>query len=255
LAEGPAQKSFESVGQVQEELLSNDLAFAEPDTITETAPKKTQPIASATPARAKSNDAEIGEKIPAASPAKAREEAADKSDDFTTDTLAELYIAQGFYEKAIEIYERMLVDKPNSRGLKDKLDRVRSMATASAAAAVSTVSTKEEKTEANIFAEQAEYAPAAERSEWPPAGRDEKTENFASPPAQEFKRERPVYTDFEPREYVPPKAEPVETKETKTEHEETKMEKVHAVPKTSTASRKETIDRLESWLRNIMKEK
>ena len=56
------------------------------------------------------------------------EEVSEKSDDFTTDTLAELYIAQGFFEKAIEIYERMLADNPNSRGLKDKLARVRAAA-------------------------------------------------------------------------------------------------------------------------------
>jgi len=49
----------------------------------------------------------------------------EQSDDFTTDTLAELYISQGFFEKAIEIYERMLADKPNSRGLLDKLSLVR----------------------------------------------------------------------------------------------------------------------------------
>jgi tetratricopeptide (TPR) repeat protein len=50
------------------------------------------------------------------------------TDDFTTDTLAELYIAQGFFEKAIDIYQRMLTENPNSLGLKDKLDRVRAKA-------------------------------------------------------------------------------------------------------------------------------
>jgi tetratricopeptide (TPR) repeat protein len=59
------------------------------------------------------------------------EDISGKSDDFTTDTLAELYIAQGFFEKAIEIYERMLADNPNSRGLKDKLARVRDAASQS----------------------------------------------------------------------------------------------------------------------------
>lgn len=51
-----------------------------------------------------------------------------KADDFTTDTLAELYIAQGFYEKAIDIYDRMLRDNPGHQGLIDKLARIRSLA-------------------------------------------------------------------------------------------------------------------------------
>ncbi len=70
-------------------------------------------------------DAAFGEEITEKVPEVTLEEVSEKSDDFTTDTLAELYIAQGFFEKAIEIYERMLADNPNSRGLKDKLARVR----------------------------------------------------------------------------------------------------------------------------------
>ncbi len=73
----------------------------------------------------KINDAAYGEEITEKFPEVTLEEVSEKSDDFTTDTLAELYIAQGFFEKAIEIYERMLADNPNSRGLKDKLARVR----------------------------------------------------------------------------------------------------------------------------------
>lgn len=51
-----------------------------------------------------------------------------KSDDFTTDTLAELYISQGFYEKAIDIYDRMLAENPGHQGLRDKLARLHAMA-------------------------------------------------------------------------------------------------------------------------------
>lgn len=141
-----------------------------------------------------------------------REEAADKSDDFTTDTLAELYIAQGFYEKAIDIYDRMLADNPDSRGLREKLERVRSMAAASAAPA-----------------EEQDYAPAAPATEEP----------------QEFSRARPAFTDFEPQEYIPPKEDPFEEK----------TEKAQAASKPQPASRKATIDRLETWLKNIKKEK
>jgi tetratricopeptide (TPR) repeat protein len=57
-----------------------------------------------------------------------------KSDDFTTDTLAELYIAQGFYEKAIDIYDRMLAENPGHQGLQDKLARLRALAAESGGA-------------------------------------------------------------------------------------------------------------------------
>jgi hypothetical protein len=56
---------------------------------------------------------------------------------------------------------------------------------------------------------------------------------------------KPAYTDFEPRDYVPPGTEkPSEEKE----------EKVSAATKSSTVIRKETIHRLEAWLKNIKKE-
>lgn len=49
-------------------------------------------------------------------------------DDLSTDTLAELYIGQGFYEKAIDIYERMAVENPGNAALRRKLQDVRAMA-------------------------------------------------------------------------------------------------------------------------------
>jgi tetratricopeptide (TPR) repeat protein len=98
-----------------------------------------------------------GEEVLENIPESAFEDISGKSDDFTTDTLAELYISQGFFEKAVEIYERMLVDKPNSRGLQDKLSWVRD-AVARAVAPAS-----EQKKEAEIFVAQEarEYVPAA----------------------------------------------------------------------------------------------
>ena len=90
-------------------------------------------------------------------------------DDFTTDTLAELYIAQGFFEKAIDIYQRMLTDNPFSRGLKDKLERVRAMAVPATEAGLT--KTTEEKTspesteKAVLFAEPKEFALPAEDHE------------------------------------------------------------------------------------------
>ncbi len=175
------------------------------------------------------------------------------SDDFRTDTLAELYIAQGFHEKAIDIYQQMLADNPNSRGLKDKLERVKAMA----AEAVATAPVEVQKQEVDIFAEPETYpaeqaprivkqetGPLAEPREYvPPAGKDEEPSGFTPSAAQEFARAKPAFTDFEPREYVPPQEEPVAPK----------MEAVSAA--SSRSSRKETISRLETWLTNIKKEK
>ncbi|MBI5042334.1 MAG: hypothetical protein HZC10_00555 [Nitrospirae bacterium] len=42
--------------------------------------------------------------------------------EMTTETLAELYIKQGFYEKGIEIYRMLLKEKPESKELKQKLE-------------------------------------------------------------------------------------------------------------------------------------
>jgi tetratricopeptide (TPR) repeat protein len=268
------------------------------------------------------------------------EQKVDQSDDFTTDTLAELYIAQGFFEKAVDIYQRMLADRPDSRGLKDKLERVKAMAaeavesSALGSPAAGVVDEKpaadffpepsasedissaqatetgreeeiildvEEETanegippgpgefpasaagqqeeeitiEAellvepgesgegtglfgksagdNIFAEPAEYGPSAEAepAEGPPAVMEEKTgeknsfDIFTSPRAKDSSRVKPLYSDFEPREYIPPSAEPGPEKETK----------MTAALKQPAVARKETIDRLENWLKNIIKEK
>jgi len=186
----------------------------------------------------------------------------EKSDDFTTDTLAELYIAQGFYDKAIDIYVRMLADNPNSQGLKNKLDRVKAMA------AVPATSASEElgKGVSDIFAEPQVYSaqqePSADKKaddvfgklaketttakakETPTAGFDE-TDKFVPPVDQEFAKSKPLYTDFEPREYTPPKTETIEAT----------AEQTAAAPKSSAANRKETITRLETWLKNIKREK
>jgi tetratricopeptide (TPR) repeat protein len=260
------------------------------------------------------------------------ERAPEEADGFTTDTLAELYISQGFYEKAISIYERMLADHPESRGLKDKLERVRAMASQAEAPLVDvekaagipempadadvfaeakeyvpptapeqsseertvpsaeagnelaihgeareyvppadTVDKEEEITidaelfvepegptsggkkpaeliEENIFVEPQEYVPlAAEegvRQPEAPADKEAGAE-FAAQPDQETARQKPLYTDFEPREYIPPSASLREPGE----------ERVPVEAKQPGATRKEAIDRLEHWLKNIKKEK
>jgi tetratricopeptide (TPR) repeat protein len=98
--------------------------------------EETETIHPAVPGETAANeiiDAAFADEIMEKVPDVILEEVPEKSDDFTTDTLAELYIAQGFFEKAIEIYERMLADNPSSRGLKDKLERVRASAAQSGA--------------------------------------------------------------------------------------------------------------------------
>lgn len=209
----------------------------------------------------------IVEETPVSQVERTAEPLADKSDDFTTDTLAELYIAQGFYEKAIDIYERMLGDNPNSRGLKDKLTRVREMASASVGA--------EEKPSADLFAEpqvysaQDELADAGEKpkffaepeKELPPANapawqepvKELDLEEVAPAPEPKAAQPKPIYNDFEPREYAPPMEEPALV-ETKVEPVEEKAERPRAATKSPTAIRKDTIERLESWLKNIKKE-
>lgn len=217
-------------------------------------------------------EAEPSSGFPEPVPAEPQEEASEKSDDFTTDTLAELYIAQGFYEKAIDIYERMLADKPENRGLKEKLERVRSMAGGAGSAAVGPAEEAKELkvSDTNIFAEANEYIPPADGEqtaasaelragpgEQAPAPEEEKPSEsgkpagfdiFASSPASEYvPRSEPFSTDFEPGEYAPPKTGP--------EPFGAKAGGMHAAPTPLKASKKDTIARLESWLQNIKKEK
>jgi tetratricopeptide (TPR) repeat protein len=270
--EEPHETLFASTGQLPIDLPKGDQTFPEPDVLHETIAETLQPVASEEPISAEIIEsefvdaeiveAELVEEEPVAMPpVEAAEEASDKTDDFRTDTLAELYIAQGFFEKAIDIYEQMLADNPNSKGLKDKLERVKAMAAASAAPA------EEKKTEADIFAEPQVYrAQKEEPEEKKPvdlfgqpeeytsaAGAEERQQGGIAKemplPAKETTRAKPAFTDFEPREYVPPQAEPVEP-----EPVGATAQKTHAAPKSPKASRKETIDRLESWLKNIKKE-
>jgi tetratricopeptide (TPR) repeat protein len=254
------------------------------------------------------------------------QESSDKSDDFTTDTLAELYISQGFHEKAIDIYERMLADKPNSQGLKDKLERVRAAAgtviapqednasaiqppvqvenehistaqpggiaddfltfdnqkeyrseQASDAGVVPlnadteareyvppaetedipldvetitephAISPREQASEINFFAEPREYQPPPEQESEPTAAEEDAFGVIQTLTAQDFPVSPPQQQgEYEPREYVPPKAEP--------EPEQLETEQGRPEQKLPRPENKETIDRLESWLANIKKE-
>jgi tetratricopeptide (TPR) repeat protein len=131
-------------------------------------------------------------------------------DDLNTNTLAELYISQGFYDKAIEIYQGMLNDRPGNMALQQKLEQIRAMA------------------------------------------------GTADKGRGQFTDARPG-----PREYTPPATDTFSQKESMP-REQTPQMTVHepseepAPPRGNHAAatrRKETIDRLESWLNTIMKEK
>jgi hypothetical protein len=253
--------------------------------------------------------------------------ASETADDFQTDTLAELYIAQGFFEKAVEIYERMLVDKPNSQGLQDKLAWVRAEAAKTAAPAaeatnaapdilaaqemneyvpaaetkevdageifdgwgegapqlelrtddplqeatakvkadVPAVEPEEIAVEAEVLTETSEVTPemlfpeddglakssehqsAAKQREQTTVARDAGFDAVEAAPVQEKTRPKPQFTDFEPREYVPPGAPQGAVK--------AEAGKENAAPTAGFDGRKQTITRLETWLTTIKKEK
>jgi hypothetical protein len=120
--EASARSHVQDESAVSEEIRFETDLFTFEDTET------IHPVVSGEPAEDEIIDAEFGDEFTEKVPEVTLDDVSEKADDFTTDTLAELYIAQGFFEKAIEIYERMLADNPNSRGLKDKLARVRAAA-------------------------------------------------------------------------------------------------------------------------------
>ena len=195
------------------------------------------------------------------------EEEQKASDDFTTDTLAELYIAQGFYEKAIDIYERMLADRPTNQRLKEKLAQVRAMAGEAAPV--------EEPKEASGPSSLYEEVPPEFEKQGLGSGRaDSGFGEFIPPETEAFEQAASFDADFKAREYVPPslgKEELAEPPAPMPSIEESfkAVEYVLPIearppvgearqvskPRPAAAGRKETIDRLESWLKQIAKEK
>lgn len=154
------------------------------------------------------------------------------SDDLNTNTLAELYISQGFYDKALEIYQGMLSERPGNKALQHKLEQLRAMAgTAEKGSEGSTaINTGPDEysplsASADVFAD-SEKAPAAAAPSAPRA--------MTESPAM---KEKPL----------------VETSTAKIAPEPTDTS-IPAGPQAASLRRKETIDRLESWLKNIMKE-
>jgi tetratricopeptide (TPR) repeat protein len=245
------------------------------------------------PSAAAVEEAAPSEEIPVVppEPEAAVERTGDVSDDFTTDTLAELYIGQGFYEKAIDIYERMLAYHPDSRALKDKLERVRSLAASSEAPAAGG-ETAAAETETAIFIEAPEYlSPAASdaadeeitleadlivepEEALPEAAAASKPEDLFAEP-QEFRPPppeteetagtgeedkffdavmNPPAEEFTGAGTTPPVFEPREYIPPTAELRKRTEEKEPAGPVPQRAHRKEIIDRLENWLKTIKKE-
>jgi hypothetical protein len=156
---------------------------------------------------------------PAAAPA-------EPTDDINTSTLAELYITQGFFEKAIEIYEGMLAEHPGNAALQQKLEKIRAMAGVAernAAFAVPAAGPADAGASADVFA-------AARRQE-AAAGSQAADAPVPEPALRPAAEERPA-------EQAPPAGRTAPR-----------------APQASAARRKETIDRLESWLKNVIKEK
>lgn len=187
-------------------------------------------------------------------------------DDLTTNTLAELYVSQGFYDKAIDIYDRLLADNPGNRALQEKLKSLRAMAGAAASAAIpeggagQPYAVPEEEAlpafgagvgqeyvppppEA-VFGAPTEEQPLFGAGPVPGAGGPREF----SPPTTEappFGETSPFGEGFTPVEYHPPAMSP--------EPDLTgPMAPGASQPSTG---RKKTIDKLEMWLKNIMKEK
>lgn len=162
------------------------------------------------------------------------EQASQPSDDFTTNTLAELYIAQGFYEKAIDIYDRMLAENPASVPLQEKLARVRALAGQAAPA-------DELKTDTTPFV-QPEVSSLAGQGPEPSAPFGEEQVNKAVPPFPgDIGQAVSPDAGIKPGEYQAPAS--------------VSMSREAVGAGRAAVGKKETIDRLEQWLKNIMKEK
>lgn len=153
-------------------------------------------------------------------------------DDLNTNTLAELYISQGFYDKAIEVYQGMLAERPGSKALQNKLEQLRAMAGTVEAASTGFTA---------VNAGPGEYTPPstdvfADAAEAPAAAVPSPARTTVEPPAV---KERPLAEAPSPKSAAEPAPETAVPA---------------AGPQAASARRKETIDRLESWLKNIMKE-
>jgi tetratricopeptide (TPR) repeat protein len=224
----------------------------------------TEPAAEAAPAEENQQAAAAWDDVqqPAAEeqPASA---AVEPSDDINTNTLADLYTAQGFYEKAIEIYQGMLAENPGNAALEQKISAIQAMAGISersgtldqeetpgeglqAAGAPPALDVLEEQ-EAHQEAE----APGLEQ-EPPAAG---KTEPSAAPEAGRSLPEAPAVFGTAPQE--PLQSMPPEPASVIRDAQPAPGSDANPLltPLDAATRRQATIERLESWLKNVIKEK
>ncbi len=162
------------------------------------------------------------------------------ADDLTTNTLAELYISQGFYEKAIDIYERMLAENPGNKIVIDKLAHVRAMAGQQAPSTPSEAAVADAAGPAptpHIEDDIAAWTPPSPEPDPFGAG----PVDLEPKPAVEPEGFGGFEPGFEPRPYEPARQEAAPEVHEETGHID--------------RAKKETIERLEQWLKNIMKEK
>jgi tetratricopeptide (TPR) repeat protein len=164
-------------------------------------------------------------------PAETATEGDEGGDDLNTNTLAELYISQGFYDKAIEIYHGMLEERPENKALQEKLERLRAMA-GTAESGVEGFATE--------VPMKGEYTPSG-----PEAMAETQPAVQASTETLRAMNEVPLSPELSPSGTAPEKTV------TESAPDSTDVRS----PQAAMARRKETIDRLESWLKNIMKEK
>jgi tetratricopeptide (TPR) repeat protein len=186
------------------------------------------------------------------------------TDDISTNTLAELYLAQGFYDKAIEIYQGILADHPDNETLRDKL----AMIMAKAGLTESSTSRLDES------APRAAVEPSKEVLPGFSAGQTTEVPEHTAPEADTRQAGQPDRL-MQPQSTIPPM--PPGGSEEAPQGEATQSTDIpnaQTVPQVKsdvyqdashdaslqgplshTARRKETLDRLEHWLKNIMKEK
>jgi tetratricopeptide (TPR) repeat protein len=178
------------------------------------------------------NEAMSWEAADAAVPEQGKQAGPDEgSDDLNTNTLAELYISQGFYDKAIEIYQGMLNDRPGNTALLEKLEQIRAMDSAADKG-------RERFTKVSPAPGPGEYTPPAADVVTAIPGQTTAAHGI-SPPITDASLETM------PREPAPQM----------TVQDPSGVHTPSQGPQAAATRRKETIDRLESWLNTIMKEK
>ena len=178
----------------------------------------------------------------------------ESSDDINTNTLADLYIAQGFYEKAIEIYQGMLADDPENIALQKKVAEIRAM---EGAAGTDSAPMRESPADVPLpqTLEPSTPLPAPVQE----AAQVEAPTAPASEPAAAMPKER-AETAGERMQSPDAMSAPVEilpeSSMSSTPQADAGGESSppHAA-QDAAARRQATIVRLESWLKNVIKEK